>query len=302
MEYPDGALVGCRKIVEAALRKLAKPLPDSHMRLTDVIDYAEDKGVIDRKIALKCHEIRRKGNDGAHVVSVRSIDAQMSLELLDDFLRWCTVKLRLVPNGTKVDVSPNDPIFIIKPRQEVAEMARRANIAAALDGNKEIERKAQKAKSQLEANEESSESMLRQMEELVQKARAIGVVAEKTGDTETLELQKRLFKGIEASVKEISAKRQEVSANFDQVDVDIQTILNEHDFIMRLLNGSSQATTDQHDVMAFPRGSKTVTRILQIAGCAGTGKTLCLLAKIISMLDHNMLKQLFPDICPLSIL
>ncbi|MCI9130225.1 MAG: ATP-binding domain-containing protein [Eggerthellaceae bacterium] len=61
----------------------------------------------------------------------------------------------------------------------------------------------------------------------------------------------------------------------------VRKILAEHDYIQRLLAGAGSATDKQFSVMAFPRGANTKTNVLQISGGAGTGKTLCLLAKLI---------------------
>ena len=70
-EHPGAPLVGCRVIVETSLKQLMRPLPDERMTLQELIDYAEEEGKISRPMALKCHEMRNKGNKGAHVLSVR---------------------------------------------------------------------------------------------------------------------------------------------------------------------------------------------------------------------------------------
>lgn len=61
----------------------------------------------------------------------------------------------------------------------------------------------------------------------------------------------------------------------------VRQILSEHDHIQQLLRGTGRATDRQFDVMAFPRNANAKTNVLQISGGAGTGKTLCLLAKLI---------------------
>lgn len=294
MEYPDSALVGCRKVMEAALKTLAKPLPDERMDLREIIDHVEDEGLIDRSMALKCHEIRKKGNRGAHDVSVKAIDAQMVLDLLDDFLRWCAEYLQIIPVHSS-SAFPEDPIFIVKTSEEVDEMSRKAKLAAALDDSKEIEKKARKAKSQIEAYGDSSQSDLQKMLKLYKQAEEIGISAIENQDEETLAAQKRLFDGFEEKIATLSSEKQAISSNFDDVNTEIQEILNEHDFIRKLLHGGKQATVEQHDVMTFPKGSSSVTNILQIAGGAGTGKTLCLLAKVISEIDDQGQESLFGE-------
>ena len=66
MEFPDMVLVGCRKTVETSLKTLMAPLPDKHMEFRDIIDYTHDERILDDAMTLKCHEIRKKGNKGAH--------------------------------------------------------------------------------------------------------------------------------------------------------------------------------------------------------------------------------------------
>ena len=293
MEYPDGPLVGCRKIVETALKTLAKPLPDDRMNLKEIIEYAEDEGIIDRIMALKCHEIRNKGNLGAHEMTVKAIDAQMALDLLDDFLRWCAEDLDIIPTHSRYDKLPEDPIFIVKSDDEVAEMTKKARIAAALDDNKSIEKKARDAKSEIATCNDSNMSELQALEKLVKEAERLGISISKSQNKEAQATHRALFDGFEHKVKQLSAERRAASTRFDQVSTEVQEILSEHDFIQKLLRGSSQATVEQHGVMAFPRGSNSVTNILQIAGGAGTGKTLCLLAKLISEVDDHGQGSLF---------
>lgn len=286
MEDPEGALVGCRKTVEAALETLAAPLPDDRMRLYEIIDYAEEKGTIDWITAKKCREIRRLGNKGAHELSVKEVDAKMALDLLDDFLRWCAENKKII-SAHSGNALPNDPIFIVRDDDEVAEMSKKARLAAALDDNKEIEKKAKKVKGQIEAFDDSSASDLQKMQELIKQAEAIGASAAARKDEKTLEVQETLFNDIESTVETIKAEKKALASSFDDVNTQIDEILSEHDFVKKLLHGGNQATVEQHAVMAFPRGSNSVTNVLQISGGAGTGKTLCLLAKLISEVDDH---------------
>lgn len=287
MEDPESALVGCRKTMEVALKTLVEPLPYERMSLREIIDHARDTGRIDRTIAYKCDEIRVKGNLGAHAMTVRSVDAKMALELLDDFLRWCAEDLKLITPHAGNEVLPDDPIFIVKSSEEVAELSKKARIAAAVGDNASIEKKARATKNKVEAFEESSMSDLQKMEELIKQAQEIGVSAAKRNDKRTLSAQEALFSGFRSKIEELGEQKQAVSTQFDEVSNQVQEILNEHDFINRLLAGKGWATSRQHEVMAFPRGANSTTNVLQIAGCAGTGKTLCLLAKLISEVDDQ---------------
>lgn len=295
MEYPDGPIVGCRKIIETSLRTLASPLPAERMDLHEVIEYAEDENIITRAMFLKCNEIRRLGNLGAHTMTVKALDAQMSLDLLDDFLRWYAEERRFIsPHSSDEDLRA-DPIFIVKSSDEVSEISKKARIAAALEDDSSIEKKAREAKSKIEVCNDSVMSDLQKMQELVRQAEEIGVSIAASQDEEALAAQAALYGGLERKIASLNAERDAVSAHFDEVSVEIQEILNEHDFIMRLLQGGGQATVDQHNVMVFPKRSGSITNILQIAGGAGTGKTLCLLAKLISEVDNHGQTNLFDN-------
>lgn len=294
MEHPDAALVGCRKIIESALKKLCAPLPAERIRLQELIDYAFDEGVISKSIALKCHEIRNKGNLGAHGDTVKAIDAKMTLELLDDFLRWCAVELGIV-SSSYASATPIDPVFIVRSDDELSEMARLAKLAASLGEDKDIEKKARKAKDKAVQFADRGRSDLDKMADLLRQAQAIGASAGATPDSKATATHQKLIAQCERNVAALVSSKSEVSNDVDAIDAEIEEILSEHDFIRKLLRGDSRATEKQLGVMAFPRGSNSVTNVLQIAGGAGTGKTLCLLAKIISEIDDKGQANLFAN-------
>lgn len=90
-----------------------------------------------------------------------------------------------------------------------------------------------------------------------------------------------LFQQIDDLRANVVDGRRATQERLAQKEQEVRTILSEYDYIARLLNGTGSATNKQFDVMAFPRGANTKTNVLQISGGAGTGKTLCLLAKLI---------------------
>ena len=296
MEHPEVALVGCRSVVEKALKVLVGLPPDVYLKLVELIDCAEDDGILDRPMALKCHEIRVKGNKGAHNhESVKAIDAQMSLDLLDDFLRWNAVRLGLIPAATNEMAAADDPIFIVMPDEEAASMSKKAKLASSLANDKDIERKAQKVRKQAAAYDESSKASLAEMASLIARAKEIGESVDAHQKDEAAKAIDTLFTQCDKNLEMLKAERRPVESKVDEVNAKITEILSEHDFINRLLKGGKRATDRQFDVMAFPRGSNAVTNILQIAGGAGTGKTLCLLAKIIAEVDGGGQATLFED-------
>lgn len=115
-------------------------------------------------------------------------------------------------------------------------------------------------------------------------------------------LRERLFEECDKVVESVRQSMEEADQRAGRAESRVDEILTEHDFIEKLLRGRGKATESQFEVMAFPRTSTTSVSILQIAGGAGTGKTLCLLAKLISdvsdggqmsMFDKRAKKALF---------
>ena len=289
MEYPDDALVRCRKITEAALRTLASPLP-TRIDIAGLINYAEDEGIIDHSMALKCHEIRRKGNIGAHGCEpAKAIDAKMSLELLDDFLRWNAENLGLITAESDAGIKPDGPVFLVQPEAETETMAKQARLATALSDNKEVEKKARQIKEQVSKYQTSSEARLEAMASLLKQAEDLGAAATTPQEKTAHNVQQQLlFEQCDKNFEQIKSERKPLVETIAEVKSETRAILNEHDFVNKLLHGDNRATDKQMEVMAFPRGSNSRTNILQITGGAGTGKTLCLLAKLIEEVgDHG---------------
>jgi superfamily I DNA/RNA helicase len=67
----------------------------------------------------------------------------------------------------------------------------------------------------------------------------------------------------------------------------VEEILDEYDYIKKLLDGRSKATDEQVDALLFPKDSGSKSNVLQVSGQAGTGKTLVLLARIAYELRKN---------------
>ena len=86
-------------------------------------------------------------------------------------------------------------------------------------------------------------------------------------------LQSQLFdtgdmEAIDSKIEELKAQvkkcNQDSIAEIEMAQAHVREVLNEHDFIRKLLGQDKHATMKQMEVMAFPRQEKTRTRILQI--------------------------------------
>jgi uncharacterized coiled-coil DUF342 family protein len=181
------------------------------------------------------------------------------------------------------------------PDEEAATMSRKAKLASTLSNDKEIEKKAQKVRREAVAYNESSKSSLKEMAELLLRAQEIGASVGADQKDEAKRLTESLLAQCDANFEALKAERKPINKGVDEVNAEIEEVLSEHDFVKKLLKGDKKATIRQLDVMAFPRGSNAVTNILQIAGNAGTGKTLCLLAKIINEVNDDGQQSLFDE-------
>lgn len=298
-EEPDLPLSECRKILEAALRKLTGTSP-AQIDLIELIGRTENTRLFNKKtfdnrsMSHICNEIRRLGNSGVHwTPDAKPAMAKEVLELLDDFLRWCAERLQLIPHYPEGTAYPTDPIFISKTPDETEELIRKAKLASNLSGNKAIEKNAEEAINRANAFDSSTESKLQKIKESLKQVEKIGGSTAEEQNREAHAAQQQLFDSLQTSTKTIESEKKEINARFDDVNKEIDEILNEHDFVNRLLHGDKHATEEQLAIMAFPKGSNSSTNILQIAGGAGTGKTLCLLAKTISEIDDHGQTELF---------
>lgn len=279
LEDPDGATVGCRKIIERAIGALIDDEALTQgMTLADMVEYASDQGMVDNRLMLKIDEVRRLGNRGAHD-SVKAIDAKMSMELLDDVLRASISLLGIDDEYDRSATVDGDLMFVALTQEESASLTRRARTAALLSDDALVERNVKEVAEGATRTAQAVEEGLGRAQEILEEATKLRDEYASSGIID--DILDALDDVVGAPKAYAEVARGEVEGAQRQVD----EILREHDFIKKLLQGGGQATDDQLEIMAFPRTATTSTSILQVAGGAGTGKTLCLLAKLIREVD-----------------
>lgn len=288
LDYPDPTLNGCRRIMEAALSKLAAPLPNK-MKLVELLFYARKQGVITAQILNVCNKIRDLGNKGSHPGLIKEADAEKILKLLDEFLRWVAAeKLQLIPVAA---ADPDDPVLVIRPAEEYSEIEERAELASTLCDNKTIEDKTRETTSKASGFDNNCASVLQDLSEMITRANeikeSIGPDISSPQNAEIVAASEALVSQCKDNLEALKVKKATIYNALSDIDDEIDEIISEHDFIKKLLHGDKQATKQQLDIMAFPKGFGPVTNILQINGGAGTGKTLCLLAKVIAELGDR---------------
>ncbi len=283
---PRGAINKCRYCSEAVLNSYLGKNSMRYRKLNiyDKIETAKKQKLISDAYAKKFHEIRDWGGGGSHPnKKSRKIgpkNAEDCLKLLDEILRKYTAEYidPAVVYSIKVD-EETDSVLFFRSDNKIEDIEKNSKMAAALEGRPSIEQEgkktAKKAKEQNEAIGKFSNRMAKLYQEADQMEIDFGL------NDEVEQFRSSLDEDHEKMASEVKKVDFEVA----EVEKKIEKILSEHDFIEKLLKGNDKATDDQMNVMAFPRDSKSSATILQIAGSAGTGKTLCLLAKIIKEIE-----------------
>lgn len=287
----DGVSVGCRKIVEISLRNLMELPPSDTTKLFDLINEAFDQGIISRSIQLKCEQIRKRGNDGAHN-SVKVLEAKEALELLDDFLRWFVKENFAEPDFIEpVPVNGyEDALFLMETPEEAQALLKRATIAAALSEDDEIEAEAARVQELQEEQDKKLADALATITALTDKVTELSEAFKDERDKaeQLAEAKEKALAANDRLLAEMEESREALRAQAEQVEKKVDEILAEYDYIRSLLGEGSSATPEQLDVMAFPKTKAGVkATVLKISGSAGTGKTLCLLAKLLRHVEAD---------------
>lgn len=287
----DGITVGCRKIVETSLRNLLELPSGDTTRFVDLIDEAFERDIIPLPIKLKCDQIRRRGNDGAHA-SVKTLEAKETLELLDDFLRWF-VGTHFAGNGFVISVPVNgydDELFMVQAPEDAQNLSTRASIAAALSGDRQVEKEVAEVCERQKKQDKEFDSALAEIAALTGKVAELAETYKDRHDMadRVAEVTENALETSDQLLTKAEQARDTLRAQTERIEKKVDDILSEYDYVRALLGGGASATTEQLDVMAFPKTKTGVkATVLQISGGAGTGKTLCLLAKLLRHVEAD---------------
>ena len=295
LDDPDSVAVGCRKAAESIIDSLIDDKAMERVDFVEKIEYARDQGRIDTALFHKFNEVRKKGNLGAHgFETIKVIDARMTFELLDDILRALVVDLGIATGAPRTARIVNDELFLIRTEDEIASLRRTARTAALISGDPSIEKEARKTTTHIQNQQKEQGEQLAAFAELLQKVESIekeyGIAEE---GSEEKDAEDQIFTRADALLGALRQSAQTTTTMASRTERRVREILKEHDFVEKLLRGAGKATDKQFEVMAFPRSANTTTNILQVAGGAGTGKTLCLIAKLIADVREDDQTSLF---------
>lgn len=229
----------------------------------DDIDAAYKAGLIGAstiKVAQE-YEMAKKASDGTAAI----VAAQTAIILADDMFRALLVKEKLLGDKQlNVDRS-GDTVFTIQRDDELDKLSKRARNAAALENNQTINKTAGEVRERVEQTREAAKTVTEQLKM---------IFAEEGSPTSQDILAAAAI--LQQSLIDSANTTKDV---YRETQQKVDEILSEHDFVNRLLEGRGNATDKQFDVLAFPKTKGAKSTILKLSGSAGTGKTLCLIAK-----------------------
>ncbi|WP_166079052.1 3'-5' exonuclease [Xiamenia xianingshaonis] len=286
LDDPESVGVGCRRFAQIMLTSIINDHCETdNMPTLDLIECARRKKLISDSCADKFHEIRKTGNRSIHT-SINVANAERSLVLFDEILRKYIYESGIDPNVI-YSVKIKDSMFVTITEEEAADLSHRAKTASLLSGNNQVEKDA----AQIANNAKKTNKEIDELRAISDQLKAM----EQNLEIDNPQVES-ILQRIDAAHSTINAKSEQAKASIQKIDTYVNEILSEHDFVNKLLSGKGFATTDQLDVLAFPRSANTSTTILQIAGKAGTGKTLCLLAKLIRDVEKSQVQSLQGDL------
>lgn len=257
--------------------------------LLALAEEAESRGLISPRIASGCREI---GGVGDCEDSMET--ACRALVLLDDIMRLFIVSEGFdesLPLSANSSIEPLLLNVAIGKREERL----RGNVAltSALGGDGRSKEDAELVIAQVRSRE-------RELAEMMD--RAMDLFREIVDHDYVRDGHPCAFCGIEALEAKHAAVvnraitiEEQCKEELERAEKRTREILDERDYIRMLLRGKGSATDRQFEVMAFPRAAGGTTRVLQISGGAGTGKTLCLIAKLIMDVRPSDQGALFPE-------
>jgi len=290
LQAPRFSCMEARRIAELILREWLKKeeldIPIS-AGFSQLIESAFDRKLISASIRKKLDIIRRNGNQSAHGKLTLDVgEAQNSIVKLDEFLRYYANKeidAALIPT-----VSIKDDVLLSKSTEILQEIEEKA---ATEKENKDI-LECLKNANQIEQERLSDANQPMEMLNLFQQLDAL---KDQFDDIESLmaPMKEEGIKKIEAAQNAAEAKTVILEKYIDkdkkcieelqELNERIDKILAESDWISKLLDGTGKATKSQLHAIKNDRG------IVQIKGAAGSGKTLCLLAKALQFVSGKEL-------------
>lgn len=279
LDDPDRAGAGCRKILEYVVRSLVGEQEVAHASLLLQIKWLKDSKTMPASVTRKMNRIRDIGNKATHEF-IEGARAREVLVLLDEVLRHYVretgIDERVVPSAAVQD----EGLFLIEGRESAARSRKRARTAALLAKDDSVGRRVEDAQRDAATAEQELNQALAQIDALWRQLEVAGSSKALDGAKAGAAKQEGAAKldALYAHARSQARKARQRSAKAQQ---DVERILSEYDSVRSLLGEDGRATAEQLEVMAFPRTAEATSRIMTIKGGAGTGKTLCLLARLI---------------------
>ena len=292
---PEYVAVKCRVLLEASLKSLLSKYmtqDELDISLNELIDKAvrianncahegENSPLLflqRHELGALCHEIRMNGNNAAHDNGQAiKIDAAIeSLTHLDTYLR-SFLSGDLGDFKYKDGEPPSDQMYKNDFQQLFTDLSEK------MDNIKELDFDEEAATSTFDCVKNLVGALIGFLEQNIRKAQLnSGGQNQKTKEGCPDNANDMEYESLAGLYECVSDRILQLGERMGELRDGMGTILQENEFIRKLLKDEdSNSTPEQIKVMQFhPRRSRGA-KILQVKGGPGTGKTLCMLAKLI---------------------
>ena len=292
LEAPNEVTSGVRNLSEQILKALTPgyKVKYGHKRdgkhffnLDERIEKAFDNNVITKSQETWFNTIRATGNKGTHAGTAPVDKCEESLKCFEDLLRSLLSQLNITNEFSK-NVPANTSEKMLYSYED---LLNDAELAETLTGNTGLVKKAAEAEANIAKHAEEAKELRNQIDSLENTLKVAGEHQEALGeDVEFLNgLLNKLLAQLKESEPVVAAKYEDAVFDREKAKKEIEEVLSEKDFIRMLLGEGSGATDEQLRAIAFPQDKTSAMRFLSIKGEGGTGKSLCLVAKLVRYLQ-----------------
>ncbi len=283
---PASVAAGCRTFVELILKSLVGSWSETKdLELSELIKRATKQKLFDERpdgpdkpsLLDRMNEIRDYGNNAVHRNLINTVNASKSLTYLDEILRYY-ISENIDSRIIYPVIIRNDSVFANLSDEILTDLLKRAEFASSMIDDSSIK---DRTESVVETAKKKREGFRVGIKGICDD---LDLINKNFSAEDEIE---KVYDSLDALYYKVVGELEESNSEIEHVEKEIEEILNEFDFIKMLLNNEGDATDEQMEILAFPKGLSSSKNILQISGSAGTGKTLCLLAKLIKEIGNS---------------
>lgn len=257
----------CRRILELMVNSIYYQESQEKNDLHSKIEFLKMKKLLPKSYASKAHKIRMIGNESTHgYKSIDYIHAADALKYLDELMRFYIYKNFDNSYLYTVKIEESDP-FIHQIKAESEELVEKMHSLPGTENNE--------IRSDLKETQEQVTQYQLQLNNLLKAASSVTQTEDYDIEQPINEETNHIFEVVEQSFDSLELQKQRASSRLKTISGRIDRILDEASWINEVLEGKGSVTPKQLQILKHEGDN------LQIRGGAGSGKTVCLLAKAI---------------------